>query len=524
LASNGYIGLLIHLNSLFNHESQKYRRSFFRKNIVRRITNFSNLAYSLFAGRGNEPAATLVYQEAQTDSIKPRIIHYAPLMVNQIINNTGKKSRRITWTITINENEISTLDPIEAETGDLVLWKTALWGSSRDIKIIKRLQRLFPSTLGELIDQKGWHFHKGLEVRHKSSGKGLESAPYLSGWKAIEVNANVHFPNTPRTAFRFTVPESILRPIAEEYLFTRKGRSRPFVLAKSPHLLIKAASGDCIFSAVDFVIPDPQLGIAATEDDTDYLRAISVFLNSSVIRYYLFFRSPSWGVGRSRVYPKDVRAIPLPIFSREQINRLSQLQMRLSHLEQSTELSNSSLQTMLDDSVEEVLSIPTNIRTITREFLSIKLQFNKGKSNVPASSPPSNEQLRDYGLTLRGELDTFTEGSGLRHRVELIYSKKIVVCSVEFIHWSGSSVLDICIKKAQRDDALLLDYIQEKVKQKFSQWFYVQRSIRIFEDSKIYICKSPRLIDWTKTQALIDSDDIISEILSVNHELHEVVQ
>ena len=31
---------------------------------------------------------------------------------------------------------------------------------------------------------------------------------------------------------------------------------------------------------------------------------------------------------------------------------------------------------------------------------------------------------------------------------------------------------------------------------------------------KIHICKSPRLIDWTKTQALNDSDDIIAEILS----------
>jgi len=70
---------------------------------------------------------------------------------------------------------------------------------------------------------------------------------------------------------------------------------------------------------------------------------------------------------------------------------------------------------------------------------------------------------------------------------------------------------------------LFLNYVQEKAKQQFSQWVYVRRSLRIFEDSRVYICKSARLIDWTKTQALNDSDDIISEILSARRRLHTVV-
>jgi type I restriction-modification system DNA methylase subunit len=62
LTSNGFVGLLIHANSLFNHESQKYRKAFFREHTVARVTNFSHLAYVLFGGRGDEPAATLVYR------------------------------------------------------------------------------------------------------------------------------------------------------------------------------------------------------------------------------------------------------------------------------------------------------------------------------------------------------------------------------------------------------------------------------------------------------------------------------
>jgi type I restriction-modification system DNA methylase subunit len=524
LDSNGYVGLLIHANSLFNHESQKYRKAFFRDHSVERITNFSHFVHILFNGRGQEAAATIIYNKAEPGIEKPEIIHYAPLMINQISNRPwSKRSKQVTWAITINENEISMISPEDAETGDLLVWKVALWGSLRDTKVLKRLQRLFPLTLGELVNLKKWHFHKGLEIRQKNSGNGLEAAPYLAGWKTIEVNSTVNFSETSRTVFRFAIPESTLNLIPEDSHFTRKGRSRPFILAKGPHILIKAASGDCIYSDIDFVIPDPQIGIAANEIDENYLRTISAFLNSSVIRYFLFFRSPSWGVKRSRVYPKDLKLIPLPDFSPQQIIKLSQLQKRLAHLEEFTDMPDNSLQHLLDNAIEEILSIPRNIGVIAREFISIRLQLDNGKSIVPATASPSEEDLQNYGLYLRNELDSFTEGGGLRHKVGLIYSKQLIVCSIEFVHSDISTSMDVNIEKAQEDLSLFLNYIQEKAKQKFSQWVYVQRSLRIFEDSKVYICKSPRLIDWTRTQALNDSDDIISEILSAKRRLHTVV-
>jgi hypothetical protein len=103
----------------------------------------------------------------------------------------------------------------------------------------------------------------------------------------------------------------------------------------------------------------------------------------------------------------------------------------------------------------------------------------------------------------------------------------LIVCSVEFIQLDGpnsDNPIDVSTEETQGESSTLFASIWEKTKQQFSQWVYVQRSLRIFEDSRVYICKSPRLIDWTRTQALNDSDDIIAEILSANHQLHEVVQ
>ncbi|NES24133.1 MAG: N-6 DNA methylase [Symploca sp. SIO3E6] len=519
LDDHGYVALLVHATSLFNKESQKYRKSFFEHHTVVRATNFSHLAYILFGSQGKEPAATIIYRKAEI--AKTEIVHYAPFVVNQLFNRPWIKGKnKITWTISINENEISTISPQDAQTGELLVWKTALWGTLRDRRIINRLKKIFPVALQEIVDSRNWNFHTGLKIRTQDSKDEIEAAPYLAGWKKFDIHA------MSRSQFRFVIPEQALHLIPDNSLFVTKGRSLPFTVAQKPHLVINIINGRiyCVYSDIDFVISEPQVGISTSAQDADYLRAIAVLLNSSVIQYFLFFNSSSWGVGRSKLYAEDLRKISLPILSPVQVKILAQLGKRLAQLEEVTNTSDASLQDLLDNTVEEILPISKNMGIIAREFIAVRLQLNQGKSDVPATAFPSEDHLLKYELHLRDELDTFTEGSGLRHKVELLYSKQLIVCSVEFVPSNASTAIDVTVEKAQEDLSLLLNSIQEKAKQQFSQWVYVQRSLRIFEDSRVYICKSPRLIDWTRTQALNDSDDIIAEILSANRGLREVIR
>jgi methylase of polypeptide subunit release factors len=521
LTPNGYVGLLIHAKSLFNHESEKYRKLFFTQHEVSRITNFSNLAYVLFGGRGEAPAATIIYRKALPDVNKPEIVHYAPFVVNQLSNRPWKRDKKNpTWTITINSNEIQIVDPEEAESGELTPWKLAFWGSYRDSKTIKRIKRLFKGNLFELTRERGWKFSLGLQLKDisvlgEARSNEVEPAPYLQSEKYFDVNImNQH-------KCRFSIPEAVLTTIPSKKSFIRRrGGKAGLDIIGSPHIILNP--NYFVYGDEDFVIPDPHLGISANESDEDYLRALAVFLSSSIIQYYLFFQSPSWGVDRSRIYFKDVKNIPVCDFSLEQIRGLSNLQKDLARAEAFREESTDSLQNRLDEEIQWIFNIPENLTILASDFSKIRLKLNKGKAVVSATAQPQEHDLLKYGSCLRNELDAFTEGIGLRHKVGLTYSKQLIVCLVEFVHSDASTSLDVTVEKAQGDLSLFLNYIQEKAKQRFSQWVYVQRSLRIFEDSKVYICKSPRLIDWTRTQALNDSDDMIAEILSANRELHEV--
>ncbi|MEL7006022.1 MAG: hypothetical protein AAFN93_25330, partial [Bacteroidota bacterium] len=432
-----------------------------------------------------------------------------------------KGKQQTTWNITINEGEISNIPFEDAASGDMIIWKSALWGNWRDCKSIKYLQDIFPDTLGALIERRHWRCHKGLEIRKQESGSSIEPAPFLAGWRKVNVHRKTIFPNSSRTKFRFTIPDSALELIQEESLFVRKGRTRPFRLSTSPHVLIKAVSGQCTYSEIDFVIPDPQIGIATESYDKDLLCALSVFLNSSIVQYFWFFQSPARGIKRDRVYIDDIKKTPLPQFSSEQITVLIELHRNLSYLEEFTDKSDTSLQELLDDSIQEIFAIPYSISLIAREFLSTRVQLRKGKTVVPATEPPSDEQLTVYGASLQNELDTFTEGSGLKHSLTFLPSTKMVVCVIEFVQ--SNNTLEIEIERSNQKINEFLHSTVLELKQRFSQWVYIQRSLRIFSSSAVFICKPARLIDWTQTQALNDADDLIAEILSANHELHEVV-
>jgi type I restriction-modification system DNA methylase subunit len=521
LTPNGYVGLLIHAKSLFNHESEKYRKQFFSQHEVSRITNFSNLSYVLFGGRGEAPAATIIYRQALPNIDKLEIVHCAPFVANQVSNRPWRRDKKNpTWTITINSNEIQTVDVEDAESGEVSVWKLAFWGSYRDKKVLRRIRKLFKVNLGDLIHENGWSLCQGLQMGDGSRWNNgnitdMEYLSVLEGGKRFDADLMV------KSQRRFSIPENVLQQIPTNELYVRKRSGKAGLrVVPAPHVVISTSY--CVYSDQDFVIPHPKVGLSADTENADYLRAISILLNSSIVNYYLFFQSSSWGVDRSLISPRDVRGIPIPEMSDGQFFELASLQRELQTLESSNRVSNSLLQNRLDDSIESILKIPKNLSIIARDFAQVRLKLNKGKAVVSATEHPQESDLFDYGLCLRNELDAFTEGSGLRHKVGLTYSKQLIVCSVEFIRLDASTSIDVSVEKAQGDLSLFLSHVQEKAKQPFSQWVYVQRSLRIFEDSKVYIFKSPRLIDWIRTQALNDSDDIIAEILSANRELHEV--
>ena len=551
LNNDGVIGLVLPATSLFNLESSRFRQLFFSKQEVLRITNFANLREVLFDGRPTYPAATIIYRQAKTAQTKPYIVHYGPFSVNQV-----SRAQTRPWVITINENEIQTISPTDAEKGDALTWKIALWGTYRDKRVLERIKNLFQLTLDELCKKKCWSIAEGSQLRNKNDETEyeLEYVEDLEGKKRFNTD------KMRLSLSRFSIPFEVLDdiPLDECHIRKRGGRAG-LKINKPPHIILSPAWMNFITYSNEYVaVPSRTMAIAATTDtDADYLKALSVYLSSSLVAYYLFFNVPEWGVFRQakRVTITKVKQIPTPEFTPTQVKLLADLQKELVDYEKqeistcfknitaqktlsydafdsgdtyklsTSDLSKNEmkeaevfvaklrkiLQDRIDERVFNIFDIPEDIRLTAKEFIQTRLPLDKPNILIDIITLPSEHILTNYACQLRDELDDFTLEK-THHQVTITYSSELVECVVEIT--SQKSPVPVHVSVGDLTMTKLFAELNNNLREQFSQWVYVKRGLRFFDGPRVYIYKTPRLIDWTQTQAMIDAGDIIGEVVA----------
>jgi type I restriction-modification system DNA methylase subunit len=561
LSGRGVSGLILPAPSLFNIKARYYRQKFFSKYEILKITNFSNLREIIWGKRENKkaknkptlPPAVLIYRLTEPGREKANIIHYGPFSINQLIDAKDKP-----WVITINENEIKRISPVEVETGETLDWKLALWGNYIDKRVIERIKSEFPKTLKELCEDKKWTFCEGPQLRNGKNGaiNGLKYIPELKGKKQFDTVS------LRESMFRFSVPSIALTPIPDGDCYIRKrGGELGLNLTYAPHIIISYRwMTYIIFSDEDFVIPPRHIGIAAHDKENDhYLRAISVYLKSSLVAYYLFFHSQQWGVFRhtKQVTINDVREIPTPDFTTNQVGKLADLQEKLVTIEKQEisklvislrrnrlpgqDLSNKKdenefdlpgnltpgeneiiereisklrqeLQRKIDENIYDLLEIPQDIRQVVNDFFETRLPLDSPSKRGRSVRKPTPRELKSYARELRDKLDDFLMGESF-NRVTLTYSDDLIECIIEVTDDVGSIPIDSgSVKKGNKTMARLMAELADNLRRQVSQWVYIQRGLRLFDGPSIHLYKSPRIIDWTRTQARIDAGDIIGEL------------
>lgn len=556
LRSGGIVGLVLPATSLFNLQGHNYRKRFFTKHCVFRITNFSNLRWILFP-KNEFPAFTIVYRPSNdAEEEKPLIIHYAPLYIDQVTS-----SRESPWVISLNEQEIQTIDASETEAGETLVWKLALWGTFQDKRAIESIEMLFPSTLEDFRRQRNWPpISEGVQLRNKQEAtEKLQDANELKGEKQFQRETLTD------TLFRFSVPSYVLSDIPDEMCAIRKGRDRGLSLTRAPHIVISPSWGNFVtFSDVDFLIPPRVIGIAGSEEDTNILRALSLYLNSSLVSYYLFFHVPEWGVFRNASYITlgEFRKVPVPDFSLEQTEKLVSLHLSLIAEEQqsilkafahvhslqmdflnsrqtgsSNDVSVSNLlskmtaeqkaqikneidgfhenaQRMIDEKIFELFDIPKDIRMLVTDFVQVRLLLGRPTAFNQVLREPNEQELLNYARELRDELDGFV-GDDTHHGISITYSPDLIECIIDVVDTDIPVKLDSSkVRLGDITSSRILSKLSRSLREQVSQWIYVQRGLRLFDGPRIHIYKSARLIDWTRTQAMNDAGDILGDVLT----------
>lgn len=523
LSEDTVVGLVIQATTLTNDQSKEYRKAFFAENEVHRISNFSNLAYILFES-AEEPAATLVYSVSSSKRPRPDVVHFGPLVVNQLITTPDRSRRRKTpWVLTICESDIQVIPFEEAASGNAATWKRALWGNPRDRRSLQRLRGVFPTTLGQVVEHRGWTLNLGLQLRDnkgslRDPNQDIASILRAEGMSDVEGNAYARWfaglkvlePKHPRKADRrLTVSEDWL--VSNRWgTFLRKGRKIGLSIICAPHVFLW--NEYAAFDDHDFILRHPSIGLAAPPEDVDWLKAISVIWTSSITPYCLFLElSAGWGISRSTIDLGDARCMPMPDLSRELVRKLAALHGKLVGEEEKLMCDNRfDWQQRLDEGVASTLSIPPQIMLLAREFRDFRLPLVKGKAPLYLTCDPDKVQFEKYADRLKAELDGFMERKSRHHAVTVLHSTSGIIVTVELK--DRGSEAHASVREAGTDEQETVRAILRAAEKRYGQWVYVRRSVRVFEGRKIHMCKPARRLEWTETQALLDADDIIAEV------------
>jgi len=494
LDEGGISGLIMPAKTLTNHKSREFRASFFGRHQLCTVMNLANLRRVLFSG-AIAPAAVMIYSRelAEVDAC---FTHYGPFRANQI---QASHELRSLWSMTVDANETQAIPHNCIETGSAVIWKAALWGHCEThLRQLEKIEALFPCRLETLCAEEGWSIpSEGLQLRDKPVGKKLRVPE-------IEVGDALRLAERAAGSRVMFFDASSLEKIPRRERWIRRGR----VDRQACTIAIHPSWTFQVFSTDQFLVRPRQISFGGPRESEAHLRALTLYLNTSLVRYYLFFSAPEWGIERDRITLHNVRNIPVPRMEGEQITALDAAHRDLVERERSFDTPSHEIRAEIDRVVSEVLSFPERLHDAAVEFFEVDFTLNDGRVNALASEPISDQRLRAYGEELVAELDAFVLDA-IAHRVILHKSSSTTLCEVLFEETRPEESVTV-----SREPCSLPLPVEHR------QWCYIQRNLKLFESGKVSILKPSRMIDWTRASARRDAGDIIAEMLEHAGQAH----
>ena len=515
LAPNGAASLLLPAMTLFKYDSKKFRKRFFTDSTVWEIANFANLVRVLFAGRSTVPAAAFFFEGSARDADPADIEVYAPFLANQpaLYDAQSGQKQKEAWNVLVNASETRSLRYTEALSGDAVHWKIASWGSYLDRQLLERVRNNFGNIGG--LDKRGVvTLTQGFELRN-SALSGIYKANYhpeLIGKRKLLIR------RLKERRYLWRIPEAAIGRVTadETYVRVRGGFDRPLRVCEPPHVFVAPSGAFAVFENEFLVIPPRQIGIGATPDKSALLKTTALYLNSDFARYYQFFHSPQLGIQKTISTTRDVGAIPIPFD--EMSGPLLQPWVELFEKivvdnRERDDFSASPLVRTLNELASDALQLTERDRALVHDLVHVKMDLTRGKVGRRAIATPDKDQVRQYALALRDELDSFLgDDLSSRHRVRIAVGADAGVVEILVVEDTRSQQ-PISVESASSQLSVELALAHANARQGFAQWFYFDRNLRIYNEPFTYVCKPMQRMHWTRTQALLDAGEIIADVL-----------
>jgi hypothetical protein len=342
------------------------------------------------------------------------------------------------------------------------------------------------------------------------SGDKLEHHPELEGeWELL-------FARLKNCGRIINFDESTMTRVEASRCWVRKGRAvLPMAVSRPPHLVVDATRRFTVYRDDFVVIPSRKIGVSATDSPQarQLLRALALFLNSSLAQYFEFYHSSEWGVQESISTLKTLKLLPVPFKPEDKIvGELAALHERLTQSLEPGEVIGKTDSDEIDRLVFRAASLQIEEQNLIKDFVEAHLMMIKGKVEKDAVRSPEKDEPSDYLKTLRDQLDDYMEDGGqpASHHITAVCDHQTAM--IEVILREGKPTEPL-VRKANETEAVELKKTRARLLKKHRQWIYFDRNLRLYSKGRLYLFKPLQRIQWTKRQAILDADELIAEAL-----------
>jgi len=296
---------------------------------------------------------------------------------------------------------------------------------------------------------------------------------------------------------------------------------------------VHAARSFAVYSDDFLIIPPPQVGIAGKSGDEDTLRALALYLGSAFVWYHQFLTSPEMETrGRSTI--DALKRVPTPIsgLAADRLVEWVEIQKELADLSdrrwallastealidvpaiQDLEDQMRDMERTVNDLTASALGLRPQERWLVEDLVHVRSHLADGKIGEAAAARPTDPQMMDYAQALRDELDAYLDrGLRFRHAVTIVHEPRAGMVQVVF---SPSAVPHpLRVEPACGVVGQKLRAMRDRIEREHGQWIYFDRNLVVYRDGEVFIAKPMQRFWWTRSQALVDADRIIADLVA----------
>lgn len=358
LKEGGKAGLLVSSGVLFNEKSWKFRNVWLNSVQLKHVVNFAHVRRAFFS-RSVAPFISVAFEKAKPLSPPDDQFEYWSAKRNMTVENTRS--------VVLNRGDMHWLSQRDCLAYEK-LWKIYWWGGHRDEALVRKLE--MNPRLAELPKQ--------IEGAKLEFGRGFDSSSkqYASEWlkdyKVLPSDRLEKYGPQPLNDLD-TVPDQVHRRGEREiYSGSRLLVARGIKEKSGEYIKARFETKKyCFYNSIHGV---RFHGLAKWQEAT-----VTAVFWSSLIRYYYFATSSSWGFWHNEIHLEHVKNLPIRFPEDDRLrDRIVRVVLKLQQVGiDPLKLGGSSklpaLEQELDEAVFDLYQLNAAERDLVREMCNVGL-------------------------------------------------------------------------------------------------------------------------------------------------------